>query len=218
MEPRRDPAQIFTDRVGSYDRFVRWVRYRQGIRAYFLDSPLLRSGLRVMDAGCGTGIVTFALRDALLRRSLVPGPIQAFDLTPAMIERFRGSLRTQGIEGIEVVQGDVLQLDQLPAGWRDYDLIVSASMMEYLPRERLSAALGGLRSLLKNDGHLVLLITRRNWLTRPLIGRWWQSNLYTASELEAVFQDAGFSAVTFGRFPFPFRYLASWGFIIEARP
>jgi cyclopropane fatty-acyl-phospholipid synthase-like methyltransferase len=161
MRPTPDPARLFSDRTESYARFVRFVRYPEGIRSYFLRSPLLRSGLRVLDAGCGAGIVTLALRDAL-------------------------------------------------------DLVVSASMLEYVPRTRLAGALSGLRSLLEDGGSLVLFITRRNWLTRPLIGRWWRSNLYDAGEIEEALRQAGFGSIRFCRFPSRFRHLGLWGHVVEA--
>jgi ubiquinone/menaquinone biosynthesis C-methylase UbiE len=217
MKPTPDPVQLFSDRGHSYIRFVRFVQYPEGIRAYFLRSLLLGSGLRVLDAGCGTGIVTLALRDALLRRGLAPGPMHAFDLTPAMLEGFRGTLARRAIKGIELAQADALELERLPVSWSSYDLVVSASMLEYLPKARLSVALRGLRSLLKEGGTFVLFITRKNWLTRPLIGRWWQSNLYTESELDQAFREAGFTSIAFRKFPPRFRYLALWGYIIEAR-
>jgi hypothetical protein len=47
----------------------------------------------------------------------------------------------------------------------------------------------------------VLFITRRNMFTRLLVGRWWQSNLYTAPELTTAFRAAGFSAFSFRSFP-----------------
>ncbi|TFH42253.1 MAG: methyltransferase domain-containing protein [Lysobacterales bacterium] len=217
VRPTSDPVKLYSDRTDSYVRLVRFVRYPQGLRAYFLRSSLLGSGLRVLDAGCGTGIVTLALRDALLRRGLVPGPVHAFDLTAAMLERFRATLREREIEGIDLAEANVLELDGLAEAWSNYDLIVSASMFEYLPRSRLSTALAGLRSLLKEGGSFVLFITRRNWLTRPLIGRWWRSNFYAKSELEQAFRDAGFTSITFASFPPLYRYLALWGYIVEAR-
>lgn len=212
-----DPVRLYSDRSESYVRFVGLVRYAEGIRAYFLRSSFLRSGLRVLDAGCGTGIVTLALRDALLHRGLTPGPMHAFDLTPAMLERFHATLEERAIQGIDLAQADVLELNRLPVSWGEYDLIVSASMLEYLPRARLSAGLGGLRSLLREGGTFVLFITRRNWLTRPLIGRWWQANLYKEDELAQAFQEAGFKCISFRRFPLRFRYLALWGYIVEAQ-
>lgn len=217
MDQTPDPTRLYTDRARSYVRFVRSVGYPQGLRAWFLESPLLRSGLRVLDAGCGTGIVTLALRQALLRRGFQPGPLQGFDLTAAMLARFRQTLQARAITGVDLVQANVLDLDALPLSWRDYDLIVSASMMEYLPRHRLVDALAGLRERLDDNGSLVLFITRRSWLMQPLIGRWWAANLYDAGELKQAFRSAGFPAATFGAFPLWFRYLALWGYIVEAR-
>lgn len=210
------PIELFTARSRAYVKFVRFVRYPVAIRSFLLESPLLRSALRVLDAGCGTGIVSLALREALVRRGLAPGPMHAFDLTPAMLELFRGTLRKRGIEGIELAQADVLRLDALPGSWSDYDLIVTASMLEYLPRERLGEALGELRSRLAKDGRLLLFITRSNWLTKPLIGRWWQSNLYEAGDLEQAFHQAGFRAIRFHRFPARFQHFGLWGHIVEA--
>ena len=217
MNPTLDPAQMYSDRSKSYVRFVRLFLYPQGIRAYFLASSSLKSGLRVLDAGCGTGIVTLALRDAIQRRGLVPGSFHGFDLTPAMLEHFRDTLRSRDIRDVELVQADVLDLARLEPSWCEYDLIVSASMLEYLPPPLLSTGLRALRSRLKEGGTFLLFITRKNWLTRPLIGQWWESNLYSRQELEVAFREAGFASCTFRKFPIPFRHLALWGHIVEAR-
>jgi ubiquinone/menaquinone biosynthesis C-methylase UbiE len=213
-----DPLGLFTRRSGSYDLFIGIVRYRQGLRAYFGQSPLLRSGLRILDAGCGTGALTLAVRDALVGRNFTPGPMHAFDLTPAMLDRFRARLQSGAVTDVELSQADVLRLDRLPAGWSNYDLVVTASMLEYVPRERFTEALAGLRGLVCPGGRFVLFITRRNWLMQPLIGKWWDSNLYTAAELTEALDSAGFSEVKFGAFPFRYRHLAWWGHILEAVP
>ena len=218
MPATTDPQKLFSKKSGMYERFIRSVGYPQGLRAYLASSSLLRAGLRVLDAGCGTGALSLALYEASLRRGFAPGSIHAFDLTPAMLERFRRTLKNRGIEGVELAQCNVMHLDALPDSWNNYDLVVSASMMEYLPQDELSAALRGLRARLSQEGTLVLFITRRNSLTRPLIGQWWQSNLYTAGELRTAFREAGFAGVAFSRFPFPYSYLDLWGYIVEAPP
>ena len=170
-----------------------------------------------MDAGCGTGIATFALMDALAARNLSATSFDAFDLTPAMIETFRAAAAKRGAD-VRIAQADVLGPDALPHGWSGYDLIVSSAMLEYVSPDRLAEALAGLRRRLARDGTLIVFITRDNWLTRPMIGRWWRANLYTETTLLERFRSAGYSEVTFGRFPTAFRHLAMWGHIVQARP
>ena len=197
---------------------MRWIRYSQGLRAFFLASPLIRPQLRILDAGCGTGALTLAVHEALVRRGAPAAAFHAFDLTPAMLEHLRAMLAARGIADVALAEADVLQLDGLPDGWRDYDLIVSASMLEYVPRDRLADALRALRNRLKRDGRLVLFMTRRNLFTRWLVGRWWRSNLYDARELAAAFTAAGFTAFWFRSFPPVARRMALWGHIVEAQP
>lgn len=212
-----EPERFFTERHETYARFIRWMRYPQGLRAVFLESPLLRDGLRILDAGCGTGALTLAVHDALARRGLSARSLHAFDLTPAMLEHFRTTMRRRGIDGIELAQANVLALDGLPPGWSDYDLIVSASMLEYVPRDRFVDALRGLRARLRDGGHFMLFMSRRNVFMRLLIGMWWASNLYTQHELRDALRAAGFSTIAFGRFPMAGRHLAVWGHIVLAR-
>ena len=73
-----------------------------------------------------------------------PKALHAFDLTLAMLDRLRETLHRRGINGVELTEANVLQLDGLPASWRDYDLVVSASMLEYVPHDRFVDALAGL--------------------------------------------------------------------------
>lgn len=215
MASTSDVIQYFTAQHGVYDRFIHWVGYPQGLGAFFEHSQLLRSDLKVLDAGCGTGAVTFALHEALVRRGFAPRAIDAFDLTPAMLRRFQEKSESRGI-AVRTAQADVLELERMIPEWADYDLIVSASMLEYVPRERLAEALAALRNRLARNGRLVLFITKRNWPTRPLVGWWWRSNLYDRQELSAAFRTAGFPRVEFRAFPAAASHLATWGHIVEA--
>jgi ubiquinone/menaquinone biosynthesis C-methylase UbiE len=208
--------QLFSEKHASYQRFIGFVRYPQGLRAFFRGSSLIRSGIRILDAGCGTGAATVAVYDAFVHRGATPAALHAFDLTPAMLDCLGHTLKTLKIAGVEARQADVLNMETLPSAWANYDLIVTASMLEYVPRERFADALTALRARLAAGGRLVVIITKRNWLTRLMIGWWWRSNVYSKHELLHEFERAGFTRVTFKTFPVTARYLALWGYAIEA--
>ena len=55
------------------------------------------------------------------------------------------------------------------------DLILSAVMLEYLPKEQLPIALAALRARLAPDGTLLVSIARANLRMRVLIGWLWRS-------------------------------------------
>jgi cyclopropane fatty-acyl-phospholipid synthase-like methyltransferase len=134
-----------------------------------------------------------------------------------MLDHLRATIGRRGIDGITLARANVLALDALPSDWTGYDLVVSASMLEYVPRDRFVEALRGLHGRLRDDGSFVLFMTRRNPLTRVLIGRWWASNLYTRDELRRAFDAAGFREVAFPRFPLGGAHLAVWGHVVTAR-
>jgi SAM-dependent methyltransferase len=215
--PPTTVTQLFSRRVDSYTRFTRAMCYSGGLRSVFMKSSVLGPGLRILDAGCGTGQTTFALRSALDARGIPARAIDAFDLTPAVLDRFRAKLTTSEIDTVGLAEADVLQLDTLPPAWRDYDLVVTAAMLEYVPRSSLTTALQALRERLRPHGTLLLFISRNNVLTKPLIKRWWSANLYTREELRDAIDNAGFTDVSFNHFPLPYRHLDLWGHVVSAQ-
>jgi cyclopropane fatty-acyl-phospholipid synthase-like methyltransferase len=179
-------------------------------------SNLLREGLRVLDAGCGFGMVTFSLLKALRERNLDYKTIDAFDLTPAMLTRFQSEVKAGGIRRVQLEQADVLNLDSLPQSWTNYDMIISASMLEYLPKQDLPRALARLHARLAPDGHILVMITRKTPETKVFVEWWWHAERYTKKELLRAFPEAGFQNQTFRRFPWRYFWLNRANYIVEA--
>jgi SAM-dependent methyltransferase len=214
MGNETDAQAIYTARKREYSRFIRAVLYPQGLRAFFRSCDL-RSGLRVLDAGCGTGALTFALLAALGDRGFEPAAVDGFDLTPAMLDDFRARIAERRLERIRLTRANVLELERLPDDWHDYDLVVSSAMLEYLPPNRLAVALAALRERMRPDGRMFVFISRRNPAMKWLIRKWWKAHLYTRRDLSAAFVEAGL-APAFRPFPFPYTHLNVWGLIVEA--
>jgi cyclopropane fatty-acyl-phospholipid synthase-like methyltransferase len=192
------PVQSFYSQKSKlYQRlFVDFLQWGKALEAFFREHAYLHSGMKVLDAGCGSGVVTRVLYELARQRGFDQLTFHAFDLTPEMLDLFRQWIQKQGAQDIQLQQADVLALpEQLPADWSAYDLIVSSTMLEYIPKEKIGLALGNLRSLLRQPGRLLLLVTRRTRLTEWAAGRWWRTNLFDEHELADALRQAGFDAI-----------------------
>jgi SAM-dependent methyltransferase len=207
---------LYTRRLDAYRSFIQFFRAPQGLEALLRQSGLLRPGLRVLDAGCGFGMATFALAGTLRAANLNYERIDAFDLTPAMLARFNQRLETAGLTRVRLHRANVLELETLPASWTNYDLVLSASMLEYLPPDQLPCALENLRARTAPAGHLAAMITRKTLETKVLIEWGWQAHRYTEQELRKAFDCAGFSQLRLLRFPVRYFWLNRANYVVVA--
>jgi SAM-dependent methyltransferase len=208
--------ELYTKEIDRYGSFIAAFQAPQGMKALLRRSHLLRGGLRVLDAGCGFAIATFAFLEALRERNLDYETIDALDLTPAMLARFHTELETRGVTRVQLHQADVLALETLPPSWTNYDLIISASMLEYVPKRDLPRALAGLSARLAPDGHILVMITRKTPETKVLIDWCWHAERYTKNELLRAFAEAGFRDSVFDRFPWRYFWLNRANYVVEA--
>lgn len=189
--------KLYTKRASFYHfLFLDVLGIHAKIKNILRSSDVVCSGAKILDAGCGTGNVTRALSAIALERQINTITFHAFDLTQKMLELFREWINAVHAQNITLRQANVLHLEQLPSDWKDYDTIVSSGMLEYVPKEQLREVLRDLRSLLKPGGNIVVFITKKTFITKWLVGFWWKAHLSTEEELEQVFRDAGYQAVT----------------------
>ncbi|HTM67832.1 MAG TPA: class I SAM-dependent methyltransferase [Candidatus Binatia bacterium] len=204
-------GRLYERRARVYDAMIALVGHRRRLRRFMADSGAVKDGIAVLDAGCGSGALTLAVQDAARDVGAKGLRCRAFDLSPRMLARFDARLRALG-RATEIRQADVLDLDVwLPSDWTGFDLVVSAGMLEHLPRASLSAALVALRNRMSPDGTMAVFITRTGLFNRLFIGGVWGANVYRREELEDAFADAGLDILTIAPF-------ASWGYAIVAEP
>lgn len=145
-------------RAGSYyDRIARYYDltfklngYGRALDQYFETHPLpVSRGARILDAGCGTGLLTLAM----LRAVRFPVAITALDLSSTSVAAARKSLYYSSGRKRDVTfaQGNLLCL---PFADESLDLVVTAGALEYV---NLEDGINELARVLAPGGHLLHL-------------------------------------------------------------
>ena len=201
LESNSQAKELYKEKASLYDRFfIGFLGWGNQLKTFFQKSNYLHSNMKILDAGCGTGIITRTLYELAQENRYEGLEFHAFDLSANMLEIFRQWLKAEGVDSVELAEADVLKIEALPPNWKEYDLIVTSTMLEYLPKPEVKNALINLKHLLRNDGVLLVFITKRNLTTRWLAGRWWKANLYTKSEIQRALKDAAFGQLEFKKF------------------
>lgn len=202
-------ASLYDRRAGVYDAMIRAIGLRRRLRRFIEASGALSAGMAVLDAGCGSGATTMAVHDAAARLGLEGIRYRGFDPSSGMLARVKEWSGTVGADSA-FVQADALAVPAgLPPDWRDFGLVVSAGMLEYLPKARLSSVLASLRGLMRGGAMIQVFICRDSVFNRLFIGGYWKANVYGRDELAQAFADAGFRDVRIEPF-------ARWGYAVTA--
>jgi SAM-dependent methyltransferase len=198
--------EFFSRRAALYDfAFFKLSPFMPVVRSILKDRRVLTSNMKVLDAGAGTGLATRVLYSLAREEGLSGIVFHAFDLTQAMLDVFHRWIHAEGAENaISTRVQDVLDLDTLPQTWSDYDLIVTSTMLEYVPTASLDKAVAGLLGLLKPGGKMIWLLSGRTLPMRLFVGWLWRANLYSKSEIDAVLAKAGAANVEYLSLPRPY--------------
>jgi ubiquinone/menaquinone biosynthesis C-methylase UbiE len=162
MAPHTSITTVDDNRAGSlYDRIARlydltfkFNGYGRSLERYFREHPLpLEDDARILDAGCGTGLLTLALLRTLSR----PAQITAIDLSASSLQKAR-QVAEQELRGrphrVRFMQANLLAL---PFADETFDFIATSGALEYVS---LRDGLRELARVLKPGGLLFHLPVR----------------------------------------------------------
>jgi ubiquinone/menaquinone biosynthesis C-methylase UbiE len=144
-------AGSYYDRIARlYDLTFKLNGYGRSLDQYFAQHPLpVERGAHILDAGCGTGLLTLAL----LRAIRFPVSITALDLSQTSVVAARKSLYYSPGRKRDVTftQGNLLCL---PFADESVDLVVTSGALEYV---KLADGLSELARVIAPGGHLLHL-------------------------------------------------------------
>ncbi len=155
-------AGSFYDRIASlYDVTFKFNGYGRSLENYLSrHMPNLSDGARILDAGCGTGLLTLSLLNAARR----PVDITAVDLSSSSLSTAKKAVADKfgTVPKITFTQANVLSL---PFADDSFEMIVTSGALEYVP---LHAGLSELARVLAPGGYMLHLPVRPSLVSKLL--------------------------------------------------
>ena len=175
-----------------YDLTFKLNGYGRSLDQYFAaHPPPVTRGARILDAGCGTGLLTLAL----IRAIKFPVSITSLDLSASSVTATRKAVaQSEGRRrDVNYMQGNVLSL---PFADDSFDYVVTSGALEYMP---LEDGLNELARVITPRGHLLHLPIRPS-LTSTMLEIGFRFKHHSPKDVMQKTEDR-FKVVDHHRFP-----------------
>jgi len=202
---RADPEAIrdFFNRVGPW--FYTWyfslMGYRSSLKYFWRRHCArfeLREGMRILDAGIGTGFLSISL----MREAPIPLNITGLDFSPGMLVGLKRNLRQYDFE--IRVQPHVGDMCQMPFPDESFDLVMTSEAMEYLPD--VWDGISECARVLRPGGQFLFIATKNSFMGK-LIAATWKNKVLDPAHVRDCMMRAGIVQVENLRFPWYFRHV-----------
>ena len=197
----------FFDRVGPrfYSYFFASIGYRSSLKYFVrLNHHCLgiRDGMKVLDAGIGTGFLTVGL----LREVPIAMTVIGLDFSKGMLIGLNRWLKELGLEGR--VKLNLADMRHMPFPDATFDLVVTSAAMEYLPD--VSEGIHECGRVLRPGGKLLFIATRDS-LMGKVIAATWKNKILDPDHVKECMRQAGIARIDDLRFPWYFPHANWWG-------
>lgn len=177
-----------------YDKLITWNGYKNALIHFIQRIPLSRKKLKVLDAGCGTGLVSFALAEKYPNIEII-----GFDYSPKMIKVAEKINKKRKFKNIKFYIGDLENINPLhdlknnkqTLVANSFDLIFIAGALEYTD---LSKGIGELTKFLKTGGIIYNIAVKNNWKGK-LLGYFMGFIPYAKTKMIESFQENGLKRI-----------------------
>jgi ubiquinone/menaquinone biosynthesis C-methylase UbiE len=131
-----------------YDPLLRWGMREKNFKRYLVEYAHLEAGQRVLDLGCGTGTLTFQMKQVLPQIELI-----GLDGDPAILKIAR---RKAEAAGVDITWDEGLAYD-LPYPAAFFDRVISCLMIHHLTAPNKLMAFREVFRILKPGGEFHIL-------------------------------------------------------------
>ena len=170
-------AGSYYDKIAAfYDLTFKLNGYGRSLDQYFENNPLpISRGAKILDAGCGTGLLTLAL----MRSVHFPVNITALDLSTTSISAARKAVAESPGRARDVTftEGNLLSL---PFADNSLDLVVTSGALEYVP---LAEGMSELARVIMPGGHLLHIPCRQPSLATTFLEILFRFKSHTRKEI-----------------------------------
>jgi ubiquinone/menaquinone biosynthesis C-methylase UbiE len=212
-----DVEKFYTENIGLLRFTIRTLQYLPALRKLWVENLEFRPGMEILDVGCGTGALTKTLFEVSRKKKIESIKFFAFDKSQKVLDEFRRWISDRQITNISTLKADARHAALLPYRFTSsFDVVCSSGVLEYLNEEEVIYSLESLRLMMKPNGKIIIMGSRKHLANYFLIQKLYQANLYSKQKFEEMIRKAGFRKINSWKFSFPYSYLNMWGYILVA--
>jgi len=143
----KKPRSISLNCLANYYDYFTFTEKSQ-FRKNQIDLMDIRKGEKVLDVGCGTGVLSILSKNKVGNEGVVAG----IDIAPRMIHR----AQNKALNACLKIHYQVASVSQLPFPDQYFDLVISSLMFHHLPTDLKKAALLEIYRVMNKQGRFFL--------------------------------------------------------------